>query len=213
LPEHLAPLEKATPPACKTKTGQMPSLFERFDQVEDWRKPIGKRHKLSTAMAIVTLACLAGVGQGYRAMSRLAKRLTKLPRHTLRCWIHPDTGRSQVPSEAVFQRVLQAMPRSQIRAMASQWQNDLLGAVPATDAVEIGGKAVRGGNVLLVNAIAQPSREPAGDTRCPFAVARPTRLNSATSRWTRWLMANKRTGRTYDSGWAASVSDIRNWCP
>jgi hypothetical protein len=158
LPAHLAPFEKATPPACGTKTGQMPSLFERFDQVEDWRKPIGKRHKLSTVMAIVALACLAGVGQGYRAVSRFSKRLTKLQRRALRCWIHPDTGRSQVPSEAVFQRVLQAIARSQIEAIAIQWQNDLLGAVPATDAVVIDGKEVRGGDVMLVNAIAQPSQ-------------------------------------------------------
>lgn len=158
LPAPLAPFEKTTPPACATKTGQMPSLFARFDQVVDWRKPIGKRHKLSTVMAIVALACLAGVGQGYRAVSRFSKRLTKLPRRALGCWVHPDTGQSQVPSEAVFQRVLQALPRRQIEAIASQWQNDLLGPVPAPDAVVIDGKEVRGGDVLLVNAIAQPSQ-------------------------------------------------------
>ena len=39
-----------------------------------------------------------------------------------------------------------------------QWQNDLLGPVPATDAVVIDGKEVRGGDVMLVNAIAQPSQ-------------------------------------------------------
>lgn len=158
LPAHLAPYEKATPPACGTKTDQMPSLFERFDQVADWRKPIGKRHKLSTVMAIVALACLAGVGQGYRAVSRFSKRLTKLQRRALHCWIHPDTGKSRVPSETVFQRVLQAIPRRQIEAIALQWQNDLLGPVPATDAVVIDGKEVRGGDVMLVNAIAQPSQ-------------------------------------------------------
>jgi hypothetical protein len=109
-------------------------------------------------MAIVALACLAGVGQGYRAVSRFSKRLTRLQRRALGCWVHPDTGQSQVPSEAVFQRVLQAIPRRQIEAIASQWQNDLLGPVPATDAVVIDGKEVRGGDVMLVNAIAQPSQ-------------------------------------------------------
>jgi hypothetical protein len=158
LPAHLAAYEKVTPPACGTKTEQMPSLFERFDRVEDWRQPIGKRHKLSTVMSIIALACLAGVGQGYRAVSRFSKRLTKLQRRALRCWIHPDTAQAQVPSEAVFQRVLQAIPRRQIEALALQWQNDLLGAVPLTDAVVIDGKEVRGGDVMLVNAIAQPSQ-------------------------------------------------------
>lgn len=158
LPAHLAPYEKAPPPACGSKTEQMPSLFERFEQVEDWRQPIGKRHKLSTVMAIVALACLAGVGQGYRAVSRFSKRLTKLQRRALRCWIHPDTGKSQVPSEAVFQRVLRAIPGRQIERIALQWQDDLLGAVPVTDAVVIDGKDVRGGKLMLVNAIAQPSQ-------------------------------------------------------
>jgi hypothetical protein len=109
-------------------------------------------------MSIIALACLAGVGQGYRAVSRFSKRLTKLQRRALRCWIHPDTAQAQVPSEAVFQRVLQAIPRRQIEALALQWQNDLLGAVPLTDAVVIDGKEVRGGDVMLVNAIAQPSQ-------------------------------------------------------
>jgi hypothetical protein len=125
--------------------------------VEDWRQRIGKRHKLSTVLAIVALACLSGVGQGYRAVARFSKRLTKLQRQALRCWIHPDTGRSQVPSEAVFQRVLHQVPRDQIEAIVISWQNQWLGPVPA-EAVVIDGKEVRGGDVMLVNAIAQPSQ-------------------------------------------------------
>ena len=31
-------------------------------QVQDWREPIGKRHRLATGMSIVVLACLSGVG-------------------------------------------------------------------------------------------------------------------------------------------------------
>ena len=158
LPPHLAGHEKSTPPTCAVTTQQMPSLFERFHQVAEWRQRIGKRHGLPTVLAITALACLSGVGQGYRAVSRFAKRLTKLQRRALHCWLHPDTAKSQVPSEAVFQRVLQKVPRHSIEAMAIAWQNDLLGPVPATDAVVIDGKEVRGGDVLLVNAIAQPSQ-------------------------------------------------------
>src|ERR1035437_5090421 len=158
LPPHLARYEKATPPACVAQTQQMPSLFERFNQVADWRQRIGKRHGLPTVLSITALACLSGVGQGYRAVSRFSQRLTKLQRRALRCWIHPDTAKSQVPSEAVFQRVLQQVPRNQIEALALEWQNDLLGPVPATDAVVIDGKEVRGADLMLVNAIAQPSQ-------------------------------------------------------
>jgi hypothetical protein len=155
----LAAHEKSTPPVCALKTGAMPSLVERFEQVSEWRKPIGKRHKLPTVLAIIALACLSGVGQGYRAVSRFSKRLTKLQRLALRCWIHPDTGKFHVPSEAVFQRVLQEVPRDQVEKAVLQWQTDLLGPVPDNDAVVIDGKEVRGGDVMLVNAIAQPSQQ------------------------------------------------------
>jgi hypothetical protein len=159
LPPHLASHEKTTPPVCALKTGQMPSLVERFAQVSEWRNPIGKRHKLPTVLAIIALACLSGVGQGYRAVSRFSKRLTKLQRLALRCWIHPDTGEFHVPSEAVFQRVLQEVPRDQVEKVVLQWQTDLLGPVPDNDAVVIDGKEVRGGDVMLVNAISQPSQQ------------------------------------------------------
>jgi hypothetical protein len=159
LPAHLARYEKATPPDCALETEQLPSLWERFAQVTEWRKSIGKRHKLPTVLAIIALACLSGVGQGYRAVSRFSKRLTKLQRLALRCWIHPDTGKLHVPSEAVFQRVLQEVSRAQVETIVLQWQRELLGPVPATDAVVIDGKEVRGGDVLLVNAIAQPSQQ------------------------------------------------------
>ena len=158
LPPHLARYEKSAPPGCTVGTQEMRSLFERFESLDDWRQPIGKRHRLATVISIVALACLSGVGQGYRAVSRFARRLTKWQRQQLKCWLHPDTGKSSVPSEAVFQRVLQSVSRSQIECLALQWQTDLLGAAPATDAVVIDGKEVRGGDLMLVNAIAQPSQ-------------------------------------------------------
>lgn len=158
LPAHLARYEKSPPPPCSVESQSMGSLFERFEQVEDWRKPIGKRHRLATVMSIVALACLAGVGQGYRAVSRFAKRLNRHQRRQLKCWIHPDTNISQAPSEAVFQRVLLKAPRQEIEKIALQWQNDVLGQAPATDAVVIDGKQVCGADLMLVNAVAQPSQ-------------------------------------------------------
>jgi hypothetical protein len=109
-------------------------------------------------LAIVALACLSGVGQGYRAVSRFAKRLTRWQRRQLKCWINPDTAESRVPSEAVFQRVLHSVDRQQIEQVAVRWHNDVLGALPATDTIVIDGKEVRGGDVMLVNAMAQPSQ-------------------------------------------------------
>jgi len=162
LPAHLARYEKAVPPACEVACEQVESLWERFEQVPEWREPKGKRHKLPTVLTIIALACLAGVGQGYRAVSRFAQRLTKLQRRALRCWVHPDTGKRQVPSEAVFQRVLQAVPRRQVEAALLAWQEQVLGPLPASEAVVIDGKEVCGGGLMLVNAAAQPSQRGLG---------------------------------------------------
>ena len=162
LPAQLARYEKPTPPACVVAIDRMRSLFERFEELADRRKPMGKRHRLATVMAIVALACLSGVGQGYRSVSRFADRLTKWQRLQLKCWVHPDTGQLEVPSESVFQRLLQVVSRQHLERLAIQWQNDLLGAAPSTEAVVIDGKQVRGSDVLLVNALAQPSQRVVG---------------------------------------------------
>ena len=158
LPPHLARYEKPTTPVCTTPTAHLGSLVERLAAVPDWRQPIGKRHRLPTILAIVALAALAGVGQGYRSVSRFARRLTRWQRRELQCWLHPDTARPHVPSEAVFQRVLQAVARPDVEQIAIQWQNQVLGPAPATDAVVLDGKEVRGGKLMLVNALAQPSQ-------------------------------------------------------
>lgn len=162
LPSHLARYEKAVPPDCEVTPDQTSSLWERFEQVPEWREPNGKRHKLPTVLTITALACLAGVGQGYRAVSRFAERLTKLQRLALRCWVHPDTGKLEAPSESVFQRVLHAVPRQQVEALLLPWQEQVLGPVPAGDAVVLDGKEVRGGKLMLVNAVAQPSQRGLG---------------------------------------------------
>lgn len=158
LPESLARYEKPTPPACVVATESMRSLFERFDQIPDWRQPIGKRHRIATVLALVALACLSGAGQGYRAVSRFAQRLHQAQRRALRCWINPNTLQTQVPSEAVFQRVLAQVPRLEIERIAVAWQHDVLGPAPLSEAVVIDGKEIRGADVLLVNAVAQPSQ-------------------------------------------------------
>lgn len=162
LPAALARYEKAVPPPCPLAPEPMSSLWERFAQVPEWRQPHGKRHKLPTVLTIVALACLAGVGQGYRAVSRFARRFTPLQRRALRCWVHPDTGKLTVPSEAVFQRVLHAVPRAQVEARVLAWQDQRLGAVPASDAVVIDGKEVCDAKLMLVNAVAQPSQRVLG---------------------------------------------------
>ena len=63
-----------------------------------------------------------------------------------------------MPSEAVFQRILQRVARRDIEGLALQWQKEVLGEAPATDAVVIDGKQVRASDLMLVHAVAQPSQ-------------------------------------------------------
>lgn len=158
LPEHLARFERTTTPTCPVPSRPMRSLLERFEDVSEWRHVLGKRHRLPTVLAIVALACLAGVGQGYRAVSRFAKRLTKYQRRELKCWLHPDTAVRHVPSEAVFQRVLQRVRRAEVERIALRWQDDLLGPANRDEAVVIDGKEAKGGDLMVVNALTQPSQ-------------------------------------------------------
>ncbi len=162
LPPSLAEHEKALPPKCAVTTDQLPSLYERFGQLTEWRHANGKRHRLPTVMAIIAAACLSGVGQGYRAIWRFADRLSQPQRRYLRCWIHPDTGKYEVPSEAVFQRVLAKVDRKEVERLALQWQNDLLGPLPPQEVIVLDGKEVRGGDVMLVGGSAQPSQRALG---------------------------------------------------
>lgn len=177
LPPSLAEYEKALPPKCAVGTEALPSLYERFEQLREWRHAQGKRHRLPTVMAIIAAACLSGVGQGYRAIWRFAQRLTRPQRRCLRCWIHPDTGQYEVPSESVFQRVLARVDRQEVERIALAWQNDLLGPLPPEEAVVVDGKEVRGGDVMLVGASAQPSQralgvEPVGNKTNEIPTAR-----------------------------------------
>lgn len=77
LPAPLARYQKPVSPACPVAGKAVASLWERFERVPEWRQPNGKRHQLPTVLTIIALACLAGVGQGYRAVSRFARRLTR----------------------------------------------------------------------------------------------------------------------------------------
>lgn len=162
LPPSLAEYERSLPPRCVVGTQDLPSLYERFAQLKEWRAANGKRHRLPTVMAIIAAAGLSGVGQGYRAVARFANRLTRPQRRQLRCWIHPDTGEYEVPSESVFQRVLGRVDRKAVERLALQWQNDVLGPLPANEAIVLDGKEVRGGDVMLVGASAQPSQRALG---------------------------------------------------
>jgi hypothetical protein len=82
---------------------QMQSLPFFFNEIPDPRRAQGRRHRLSTVLAIAAGACLCGM-RGYRAIADWAKSLGKNARRRFGC--RYNQGSYIVPSEYIIRDVL-----------------------------------------------------------------------------------------------------------
>ena len=82
---------------------QMQSLPAFFAPIPDPRRAQGRRHRLSTVLALAAGACLCGM-RGYRAMADWAKSLGPRARQRFGC--RYEKGRYLVPSESIIRDVL-----------------------------------------------------------------------------------------------------------
>jgi hypothetical protein len=82
---------------------QMQSLPFFFADIPDPRRTQGRRHRLSTVLAIAAGACLCGM-RGYRAIADWAQSLGKNARRRFGC--RYDNDRYLVPSEYIIRDVL-----------------------------------------------------------------------------------------------------------
>ena len=82
---------------------QMQSLPAFFAPIPDPRRAQGRRHRLSTVLALAAGACLCGM-RGYRAMADWAKSLGPRARQRFSC--RYEKGRYLVPSESIIRDVL-----------------------------------------------------------------------------------------------------------
>jgi hypothetical protein len=156
LPEHLQAYEKPLRARCELGSAQLGSLRERFAQVREFRKGQGKRHRISTVLAISASAKMAGVIGGYSGIASYAKNLTRPQRRALHCWFNEKTKEYEVPSESCFLRVLQGVESLEVESITLAWQDEVLG--PNTDPlVAIDGKTVKHSGVHLAGAISLPS--------------------------------------------------------
>jgi hypothetical protein len=81
----------------------MQSLPHFFADIPDPRRAQGRRHQLTTVLAIAAGAILCGM-RGYRAISDWAKSLSPKARERFRC--RYQNGRYLVPSEYIIRDVL-----------------------------------------------------------------------------------------------------------
>lgn len=82
---------------------QMQSLPDFFADIPDPRRAQGRRHRLSTVLAIAAAATLCGM-RGYQAMADWAKNLGQKARSRFGCRYHK--GRHLVPSLSIIRDVL-----------------------------------------------------------------------------------------------------------
>lgn len=97
---------------------QMQSLPSFFAEIPDHRRAQGRRHRLTTVLAIAAGACLCGM-RGYRAIADWAKSLGKNARQRFGC--RYDDGRYIVPSEFIIRDVLVRVDPAHLDQALQQW--------------------------------------------------------------------------------------------
>lgn len=124
-------------PKIMLTANQMRSLPEFFTDIPDPRRAQGRRHPLSTVLAIAAGAILCGM-RGYKAISDWAKSLSPKARERFRC--RREEGRYLVPSEYILRDVLiRVDPQALDRAL--QGWNAAYGQ--ADESLAIDGKTMR----------------------------------------------------------------------
>jgi len=116
---------------------QMQSLPGFFNKITDPRRCEGRRHRLSTILAITAGAVLCGM-RGYRAISDWAKNLGQKARERFCCRYKNDTY--MVPSEYVIRNVLIRIDPDQLDQALIGW-NEYYGV--QDESLAIDGKTMR----------------------------------------------------------------------
>ena len=112
--------------------GQMQSLPHFFAAIPDPRRPQGRRHRLTTVLAIAAGAILCGM-RGYRAISDWADSLGAKARERFGC--RREQGRYIVPSEFVLRDVLVRVDPEQLNHALQRW-NEVYGAQDESLAID-----------------------------------------------------------------------------
>jgi hypothetical protein len=113
-----------SPPYClgdskiMLNANQMLSLPTFFKSIPDPRRAQGRRHRLSTVLAIAAAAVLCGM-RGYKAISDWADSLGQKARERFNC--RRENGRYVVPSESIIRDVLMRVDPQQLDRALQLW--------------------------------------------------------------------------------------------
>ena len=123
------------------KVEQMTSLWERFHQIEDFRRKAGRRYRLATVLSMLVLGTLCGK-HNLKEIVRLAHHLNQAQLRALRSWKNPKTSRFQAPCYDVFYRVLQNVEAELFDQILTEFMASPEGRLPRDIAVD--GKTLKG---------------------------------------------------------------------
>lgn len=96
----------------------MKSLPDFFAQIPDPRRPQGRRHRLSTVLAIATAATLCGM-RGYLAISDWVNGLGQKALERFRC--RYENERYVAPSQSTIRNVLVRVDPIELDKALQQW--------------------------------------------------------------------------------------------
>jgi hypothetical protein len=102
----------------RLSAAQMQSLPSFFREIPDPRRAQGRRHRLSTVLALAAGAVLCGM-RGYRAISDWAKSLGQKSRERFGC--RREKGRYVVPSGSVIRDVLIRVEPAHLDRALRRW--------------------------------------------------------------------------------------------
>lgn len=107
-------------PKLMLTTAQMNALPDCFKTITDPRRGQGRRHRLSTVLAIAAGAILCG-RTTYKAIAEWAQSLKPKARRRFHCYYHPSLKTLQVPSAYVIRNVLIRVDPQQLDEAIQQW--------------------------------------------------------------------------------------------
>ena len=119
------PLPHAQLPRLPTKSlelsaGQAQTLLERLGSLPEIRSQQGRRHRLSSVLALAVCAFISGA-RSSAAMLQWAERAHQPLLRSLRCRWDARRARFIPPSEPTLRRVLAKLPVEQLQPILGDW--------------------------------------------------------------------------------------------
>ncbi|MCY3770144.1 MAG: ISAs1 family transposase [Gammaproteobacteria bacterium] len=124
------------------KPVQMRTLYEERLQVEDFRRPQGRKHTMASTIATHILARISGF-VGFAEAAQFTRSLTQKELQALGAWCNPRTGRYEAVSKSTLHRVLQQADPEALEAVLRRYSAPRL---QVGKAVAADGKRVRAAN-------------------------------------------------------------------